>query len=94
MARQMNGEVLSPLLTPPLTPQTNAARILARIGDEVRARYEFQLEDALQQLFLSEDQTFSYELFRNMAYQIIDHTLPGWRQVRETNKIGQKLLNH
>lgn len=79
---KLNGEMMSPLLTPPLTPQTHAARVLARIGDEVRAKYEFQLDDALYRLFLSGQETFSYEVFRDMACQIVDHNLPGWRQVK------------
>ncbi|XP_062616097.1 uncharacterized protein LOC134277805 [Saccostrea cucullata] len=81
LRKQRNGEVVSPLLTPPLTPQSNAARVLARIGDEVRARYEFQLEDALHRLFIGGQQTFSYEAFRESANQIVDQNLPGWRQV-------------
>lgn len=79
---KLNGDMVSPLLTPPLTPQTHAARVLARIGDEVRAKYELQLDDALYRLFLSGQETFSYEVFRDMACQIVDHNLPGWRQVR------------
>ncbi|XP_061177691.1 uncharacterized protein LOC133186465 [Saccostrea echinata] len=81
LQKQRNGEVVSPLLTPPLTPQSNAARVLARIGDEVRAKYEFQLEDALHRLFIGGQQTFSYETFRESANQIVDQNLPGWRQV-------------
>ena len=83
--KQRAGDNLSPLLTPPLTPQTNAARVLARIGDEVRATYEFQLEDALYQLFTSDQGSFSYEFFRDVAIQIVDGSLPGWRQVKKTS---------
>lgn len=88
---KQNGEVVSPLLTPPLTPQTHAARVLARIGDEVRAKYEFQLDDALYRLFLSGQETFSYEVFRDMACQIVDHNLPGWRQVAFLLVYGQSV---
>lgn len=88
---KLNGETVSPLLTPPLTPQTHAARVLARIGDEVRAKYEFQLDDALYRLFLSGQETFSYEVFRDMACQIVDNNLPGWRQVAFLLVYGQSV---
>ena len=65
----------------PLTPQTEAARILARIGDEVRDQYGNQITAAVNEVMLHQLQELTYTKFKEISKAVIDENLPGWRQV-------------
>lgn len=65
----------------PLTPQSEAARVLARIGDEVKVQYGSQLSAAVSRLTYEQVNNLTYEQFRDIALTIVDRELPGWRQV-------------
>ena len=65
----------------PLTPQTEAARILARIGDEVRDQYGHQIDEAIKEVMLHQLKELTYRKFKELAKAVIDKNLPGWRQV-------------
>ena len=66
----------------PLTPQTEAARVLARIGDEVKAQYGARLAAAVNQLTYEQINNLSYSQFRDIAQSVVTAEVPGWRQVR------------
>ena len=68
-------------MTTPLTPQTEAARILARIGDEVRDQYGNQITAAINQIMLHQLKELTYQQFKEISKGVIDENLPGWRQV-------------
>ncbi|KAJ8315306.1 hypothetical protein KUTeg_007456 [Tegillarca granosa] len=76
--------IIDPIESPfsaPESPQTAAARVLARIGDEVKDHYEQRLQEALGHLFPDQQQGyFNYDNFRRIANDVIDENLPGWRQ--------------
>ncbi|KAL4233906.1 hypothetical protein ACF0H5_008578 [Mactra antiquata] len=76
----------------PLTPQSEAARVLARIGDEVKAQYGSQLSAAVNRLTYEQVNYLSYEQFREIALSIVDIELPGWRQVALLMVFGQKVV--
>ncbi|KAK3096772.1 hypothetical protein FSP39_003126, partial [Pinctada imbricata] len=84
---------ISPVYSPfliPLTPQSEAAKILARIGDEVKDKYENKLETAMTELFYSENATITYNRFKDVAKDVVDENLPGWRQVALLLVYGQR----
>jgi len=69
---------ISPFLAP-LSPQSEAARFLARIGDELQDEYRDQLDLSVRRLVLNRQLT--YEDFKSVARDMIDNHIPGWRQV-------------
>lgn len=79
----------SPFLTP-MTPQTQAAKVLARIGDEVMDQYEEQLEKSVAVL-LRYSENLTYDTFRDIASNVVDQDLPGWRQV---GVMLRRLMSH
>ncbi|XP_071113145.1 serine-rich adhesin for platelets-like [Haliotis cracherodii] len=72
----------SPFMGPsgPLTPHTEAAQILARIGDEIQETHLAKVEFAIARLFTNQS-ALTYEAFREVARSVIDENIPGWRQV-------------
>ncbi|XP_067675788.1 uncharacterized protein [Haliotis asinina] len=64
----------------PLTPHTEAAQILARIGDEIQETHLAKVEFAIARLF-NEQSSLTYESFLEVARSVIDENIPGWRQV-------------
>ncbi|XP_046345682.2 uncharacterized protein LOC124126326 isoform X2 [Haliotis rufescens] len=72
----------SPFMGPsgPLTPHTEAAQILARIGDEIQETHLAKVEFAIGRLFTNQS-ALTYEAFREVARSVIDENIPGWRQV-------------
>ena len=66
-----------------ISPETaEAARILARIGDEVQQRYFAHLDRAVGRLVLASCAgLFTYENFREAALMVLDKDLSEWRQV-------------
>ncbi|XP_046565185.1 uncharacterized protein LOC124273880 [Haliotis rubra] len=64
----------------PLTPHTEAAQILARIGDEIQETHLAKVEFAIARLF-NEQSCLTYETFREVARSVVDENIPGWRQV-------------
>ena len=75
---------ISPIQTPflmPLTPHSEAAKVLAKIGDEVKEKYERRLETAVQHLIIREEAAMTYQRFKEVAREVVDENLPGWRQV-------------
>ncbi|XP_060588461.1 uncharacterized protein LOC132743889 [Ruditapes philippinarum] len=76
----------------PLTPQTEAARILARIGDEVKEQYGARLAAAVNQLTYEQINNLSYSQFRDIAQSVVTAEVPGWRQVALLMVFGQKII--
>lgn len=76
----------------PLTPQSEAARILARIGDEVQGQYGNQITAAVNEVMLHQLQELTYFQFKEISKKVIDDTLPGWRQVALLMVFGQKMV--
>lgn len=74
----------------PLTPQTEAARILARIGDEVRDQYGNQITAAINQVMLHQLKELTYKEFKEIAKTVIDENLPGWQQVMSYHSFMKK----
>ncbi|KAL5010250.1 hypothetical protein ScPMuIL_012555 [Solemya velum] len=103
--RKQNLVFNAPILAP-LTPQTEAARMLARIGDEVKDQYGNRLNVALASLVSHfHTESLTYDAFRASASHVIDESMPGWRQVALllvysqqvallACKRGQKSLGH
>lgn len=81
-----------PNMPTPLTPQTEAARILARIGDEVRDQYGNQITAAVNEVMLHQLKELTYEQFKEISKTVIDQNLPGWRQVALLMVFGQKMV--
>ncbi|XP_041354332.1 uncharacterized protein LOC121372133 [Gigantopelta aegis] len=65
----------------PLTPQSECARLLAVIGDDIDVQHRARIQSAVGLFFNSSSGVFSYDTFRNIASDVVDETLPGWRQV-------------
>lgn len=76
----------------PLTPQTEAARVLARIGDEVKEQYGARLAAAVSRLTYQQINSLSYQQYRDIADSVICGDLPGWRQVALLMVFGQKII--
>ena len=66
-----------------ISPETaEAARILARIGDDVHQRHFAHLDRAVGRLVLASCAgLFTYEHFREAALMVLDKDLSEWRQV-------------
>lgn len=64
-----------------MSPHTEAAMTLARIGDEIKDFYGDRLTTAVAGLCTEEQTVVSYENFRCVACSVIDQEVPGWRQV-------------
>ena len=79
-----------PSMPTPLTPQTEAARILARIGDEVRDQYGNQITAAINQVMLHQLKELTYKEFKEIAKTVIDENLPGWQQVMSYHSFMKK----
>ncbi|PVD28323.1 hypothetical protein C0Q70_10910 [Pomacea canaliculata] len=65
-----------------LTPETEAARILMAIGDDIERRYHSDLTRAAR--YIVSDLIsgmFTYEQFREAASAVLEHDLEGWQQV-------------
>jgi hypothetical protein len=78
--RNVMEQAESPFSTP-LTPHSEAASTLARIGDEIKDYYGERLNMAVSGVCAEEQRNISYENFRCFACSVIDHVVPGWRQV-------------
>ena len=78
--RNVMEQAESPFSTP-LSPHSEAAFTLARIGDEIKDYYGERLNIAVSGLCAEEQRNISYENFRCVACSVIDHVMPGWRQV-------------
>lgn len=66
-----------------LTPETEAARILMAIGDDIERRYHSDLTRAAR--YIVSDLIsgmFTYEQFREAASAVLEHDLEGWQQVK------------
>ncbi|XP_076078293.1 uncharacterized protein LOC143048497 [Mytilus galloprovincialis] len=80
----------SPFIAP-LSPHTEAALTLARIGDEIKDFYGDRLTTAVAGLCTEEQTVVSYENFRCVACSVIDQEVPGWRQVALLLVYGQSI---
>ncbi|XP_052088438.1 uncharacterized protein LOC127725476 [Mytilus californianus] len=80
----------SPFIAP-LSPHTEAAMTLARIGDEIKDFYGDRLTMAVAGLCTEEQSVVSYENFRCVACSVIDQEVPGWRQVALLLVYGQSV---
>ncbi|XP_060079652.1 uncharacterized protein LOC132559062 [Ylistrum balloti] len=78
----------SPFLTP-MTPQTQAAKVLARIGDEVMDQYEEQLDKSVA-ILMQYSQNLTYDTFCDVAKGVLDRDLPEMKQVALLMVYGQK----
>ncbi|XP_045195656.2 uncharacterized protein LOC123551063 [Mercenaria mercenaria] len=76
----------------PLTPQSEAARVLARIGDEVKEQYGARLAAAVNGLTYEQISSLSYTQFRDIAQSVVMSEVPGWRQVALLMVFGQKII--
>ncbi|XP_052811208.1 uncharacterized protein LOC128238918 isoform X1 [Mya arenaria] len=76
----------------PITPQSEAALMLARIGDEVRVQYGSQLTTALSSLTPSQIQGLSYPQLRDIASTLIQANVSGWHHVALLMVFGQRLV--
>ena len=65
---------------PTMTP-TQAAKILARIGDEVKDEYSQQISMTVTRLLIHKVSELTYQQFKDISTDMIDKRLPGWRQV-------------
>ncbi|XP_069129260.1 uncharacterized protein [Argopecten irradians] len=79
---------ISPFLTP-MTPQTQAAKVLARIGDEVMDQYEEQLDKSVA-LLMQYSENLTYNTFCDGAKGVLDQDLPELKQVALLMVYGQK----
>ncbi|OWF40222.1 uncharacterized protein LOC110464085 [Mizuhopecten yessoensis] len=78
----------SPFMTP-MTPQTQAAKVLARIGDEVMDQYEEQLDKSVAAL-MQYSQNLTYDTFCDVAKDVLDRDLPEMKQVALLMVYSQK----
>lgn len=78
---QMSGQGRSPSHSRCLSPETEVASTLKRIGDEVQQRYFQQLDVAVHQFLGNCAGILTYENFRDAAMLVLDSDLNGWKQV-------------
>ncbi|KAH3728069.1 uncharacterized protein LOC127852320 [Dreissena polymorpha] len=77
----------------PRTPISQAALVLARIGDEMNDMHGPQLADMFNSLSPTDIENLSYPRFQELAQALLSHNdLNDWRQVALLMRFGQKLV--